>query len=83
VFLTRGIGALMSLNGTKNQLKMQEVQTEVAKIKARYSKYDLKVDKKMKQKQQTEIMALYKKNDVNPMGSLGTIFVTMPIFISL
>ncbi len=83
VFLVRGLGALLSMKGTKNQLKMQEVQTDVAKIKAKYSKYDLKEDKKMKQKQQLEIMALYKKNEVNPMGSLGTIFITMPIFISL
>ena len=83
VFLTRGLAALFSLKGTKNQLKMQEVQTEVAKIKSRYSKYDLKKDKKMKNKQQQEIMALYRKNEVNPMGSLGTIFITMPIFISL
>ena len=83
VFLVRGLGALLSMKGTKNQSKMQEVQTDVAKIKAKYSKYDLKEDKKMKQKQQMEIMALYKKNEVNPMGSLGTIFVTMPIFISL
>ncbi len=83
VFLTRGLAALFSIKGTKNQMKMQEVQTEVAKIKARYSKYDLKQNKKMKQKQQQEIMALYRKNDVNPMGSLGTIFITMPIFISL
>ncbi len=83
VFLLRGLGALLSLRGTKNQMKMQEVQTEVAKIKAKYSKYDLKAEPRMKQKQQQEIMALYRKNDVNPMGSLGTIFVTMPIFISL
>ena len=83
VFLVRAFGTLVSMKGTKNQLKMQEVQTDVAKIKARYERYDLKKDKKMKQKQQAEIMALYKKNEVNPVGSLGTIFVTMPIFISL
>lgn len=83
VFLLRGLGALLSIKGTANQLKMQEIQTEVAKIKAKYNKYDFKVDKKMKQKQQMEIMALYRKNEINPFGSLGTIFITMPIFISL
>ncbi len=83
VFLTRGLGALLSLKGTSNQMKMQEVQTDVAKIKAKYSKYDLKADPRMKQKQQMEIMALYRKKEINPMGSLGTIFITMPIFISL
>ncbi len=83
VFLTRGLGALLSIKGTSNQMKMQEVQTDVAKIKAKYSKYDLKADPRMKQKQQMEIMALYRKKEINPMGSLGTIFITMPIFISL
>ncbi|BDU67875.1 MAG: hypothetical protein TYPL_5280 [Candidatus Tyloplasma litorale] len=83
VFFTRGLGALLSLKGTGNQLKMQEVQTDVAKIKSKYNKYDLKKEPRMKQKQQQEIMALYRKNNVNPMGSLGTIFITMPIFISL
>ncbi len=83
VFLTRGLGALLSFKGTANQMKMQEVQTDVAKIKAKYSKYDLKEEPRMKQKQQQEIMALYRKKEINPMGSLGTIFITMPIFISL
>ncbi len=83
VFLTRGLGALLSLKGTSNQMKMQEVQNDVAKIKAKYSKYDLKEEPRMKQKQQQEIMALYRKKEINPMGSLGTIFITMPIFISL
>ncbi len=83
VFLTRGLGALLSLKGTSNQMKMQEVQTDVAKIKAKYAKYDLKAEPRYKQKQQMEIMALYRKKEINPMGSLGTIFITMPIFISL
>ncbi len=83
VFLTRGLGALLSIKGTSNQMKMQEVQTDVAKIKAKYSKYDFKQEPRMKQKQQSEIMALYRKKEINPMGSLGTIFITMPIFISL
>ncbi len=83
VFLTRGLGALLSFKGTSNQMKMQEVQTDVAKIKAKYAKYDLKAEPRMKQKQQMEIMALYRKKEINPMGSLGTIFITMPIFISL
>ncbi len=83
VFLTRGLGALLSLKGTSNQMKMQEVQTDVAKIKAKYAKYDLKAEPRYKQKQQQEIMALYRKKEINPMGSLGTIFITMPIFISL
>ncbi len=82
VFLLRGLGLLMSLGSHKNQHKMQEIQTQIAEIKAKYSIYD-KSNKQMKQKQQQEIMALYRKNEVNPFSSIGTIFITMPIFLSL
>ncbi len=82
VFTLRGMGLLMSLGSHKNQHKMQEVQTQIAEIKAKYSIYD-KSNKQMKQKQQQEIMALYRKNEINPFASIGTIFITMPIFLSL
>ncbi len=82
VFSLRGLGVLMSMGSHKNQHKMQEVQTQIAEIKAKYSVYD-KSNKQMKQKQQQEIMALYRKHDINPFSSIGTIFITMPIFLSL
>ena len=82
VFTLRGLGLIMSMGSHKNQHKMQEIQTQVAEIKSKYSMYD-KSNKQMKQKQQQEIMALYRKNDVNPFASIGTIFITMPIFLSL
>lgn len=81
VFLLRGLGTLMSLKTTSNQQKMQEIQIEVAKINAKYAKYGK--NPQMKQRKQMEIMNLYRKNEVNPLGSFGTIFITMPIFISM
>ncbi len=81
VFFLRGVGSLMSLKSTSNQQKMQEVQAEVARINAKYEKYG--DNKQMKQRKQQEVMALYRKKEINPLGSFGTIFITMPIFISM
>ncbi|CRX37136.1 / yidC / Oxa1Ec /:655950 Reverse [Candidatus Hepatoplasma crinochetorum] len=81
-FILRGIGYAMSFGSNKNQSKMQEVQTQVAQINAKYQQYDKK-NKQMKMRKQQETMALYRKNNVNPFASLGTIFVTMPIFLSI
>lgn len=81
-YMLRFIGVLMSWKSQKNQQKMQEIQTQVAQIKAKYANYD-KSNKQMKQKQQQEIMALYRKNDVNPFSSIGTIFITLPVFLSI
>ncbi len=82
IFVLRGIGTLLSWKSHDNQQKMQEVQTKVAEIKSKYEKYD-KSNKQMKQKQQQEIMSLYKKHDVNPFASFGSLFLTMPIFLSM
>lgn len=82
IFSLRTIGVLLSWKSQDSQMKMQEVQTEIAEIKAKYEQYD-KSNKKMKQKQQQEIMALYKKKDINPFQSFGTLFLTMPIFLSM
>lgn len=81
-FILRGLGYAMSFGSNKNQSKMQEVQTQVAQINAKYQQYDKK-NKQMKMRKQQETMALYRKNNVNPFASLGTIFVTMPIFLSI
>lgn len=81
-FLLRGLGLLLSLGSSKNQYKMQEVQPLLAEIDAKYSSYDKK-NKQIKMKKQQEKMAIYKKHEVNPFASLGTIFITLPIFLAL
>ncbi len=82
VFVLRGFAALLSFKSNKNQQKMQEVQMQVAKINAKYDIYG-KENKQMKQKKQMETMALYKKNGINPLASFGTMFLTLPIFLSM
>ncbi len=81
-FLLRGIGFLMSMGSSKSQSKTQELQPQIAEINAKYAKYD-KSNKQMKQKKQQETMALYRKHGVNPFSSIGTIFITLPIFLSI
>lgn len=54
---------------------MQKLQPEVNKIK--------KATAGDKQKQQTMLMELYKENGVNPVGSLGSLIIQMPIFIAV
>ncbi len=81
VFVFRGLAALISLKSTRNQQKMQELQIKVAQINAKYEMY--KDNKNMKQRKQMEVMALYKKENVSPFSSIGSIFLTLPIFLAL
>jgi membrane protein insertase Oxa1/YidC/SpoIIIJ len=60
---------------------MQEIQFQVSKINAKYAAHE--GNKAMKRRKQMEIMALYRKNNINPMGSLGSIFTTMPVFLAI
>lgn len=81
VFFFRTLAALISLKGTRNSQKMQELQLEIAQINAKYEMY--KDNKNMKQRKQMEIMALYKKEGVSPFSSFSNIFMTLPIFLAM
>ncbi|BDV02705.1 MAG: hypothetical protein HPAVJP_5940 [Candidatus Hepatoplasma vulgare] len=81
-FMLRGIGLLLSVGSSKNQQKMQEIQPILAEVDAKYAVYDKK-NKQMKAKKQQEKMGIYKKYEINPFASLGTVFITLPIFLSL
>jgi YidC/Oxa1 family membrane protein insertase len=54
---------------------MQRIQPEMEELRRQY--------KKDPQRQQKEMMALYKKHKVNPMGGCLPILVQMPVFIAL
>ncbi len=54
---------------------MRKVQPKLVEIKERY--------KDDKQKQSQEMMSLYKKEKINPLGGCLPILVQMPVFISL
>jgi YidC/Oxa1 family membrane protein insertase len=65
------------LNATayKSMANMRKVQPKMAAIKERCGDD--------KQKQSAEMMALYKKEKINPLGGCLPILVQMPVFISL
>jgi len=67
----------------KTSKKMAKVQPKVKSIQERYRK--LKKSVETQQKMNQEIMALYKKEGVNPMASVGgclPLLLQMPIFIA-
>ena len=77
VLLTIGVKlALYPLNATSfRQMKaMQDLRPEVERLKK---------EVKDKQQQQMEMMALYKKKGVNPLGGCLPVLLQMPIFIGL
>lgn len=81
VVISRLITFLLSFKSTLQQTKMQELQAKKAIIDAKYAPY--KGNKQMENRQRQEVAELYKKAGINPLGALGTIFVTMPIFLAL
>lgn len=59
---------------TKSMMSMRKLQPEMDIIKKKY---------KDRQKQQEEIMKLYKKHNMNPMGGCLPALVQLPVFIIL
>lgn len=68
----------ISLKSTLQTEKMTEVQGQIAEINAKYK--DLK-DMQSKQAKQSEINALYKKNNIKPFAAFEQMFLTLPIFL--
>lgn len=61
-------------------LKMQLMQPEMAKIQR---KYQGRQDPASQQRMQAEMMQLYKKYKVNPLGCVTSMFLQFPIFMSM
>ncbi len=61
--------------GTQSMKRMQEIQPLVNEIRAKY--------KDNPQRQQQEIMALYKEHKVNPLGGCLPMLIQIPVFIAL
>lgn len=72
--------ALMTLKQQVSNQKMQELQPEQKKIQAKYAG---KTDQASKMKQGQEIQALYKKNDINPMGSIISLIIQLPLILAM
>ena len=77
--IVRGIMLLATFKQTKSSAKMTELQPEIAKIQAKYPNSN--TNQYEKQRMAMEMNKLYKKNGVNPLGSLLMMIIQFPVFI--
>ena len=78
VLLTIVVRAAMiplTLKQIKSMVRMQALSPQMKEIQAKY--------KEDKQRQQQEIMKLYKEHGVNPLGSCLPLVAQLPVFVSL
>jgi len=80
-FIVRTFLLLVSLRSTIGQQKMQMLQPELNKIQAKYPNANTNMAQKQRLSQ--EQMALYKKNKINPLGTLLVLVVQFPLFIGV
>lgn len=71
---------IVSWKSTMSTQRMQLIQPEMAKIQ---KKYEGKEDDASKMRMNNEIMALYKKYDINPLGAMVPMFLQMPILFAI
>lgn len=81
VLMSRILTFLLSFKSTLQQTKMQELNAKKAMIDAKYAPY--KGNKQMENRQKQEVAELYKKEGINPLASMGNMFLTMPMFLSI
>ncbi|MEE9414148.1 MAG: YidC/Oxa1 family membrane protein insertase [Acidimicrobiales bacterium] len=65
----------LTITGTKSMIKMQRLQPELKRIQNQY--------KDDKEEMNTQVMAFYQANGINPVGGCLPMFVQMPVFIVL
>ncbi|MCP4336948.1 MAG: membrane protein insertase YidC [Mycoplasma sp.] len=81
VFIVRTLAYGLTFKSTLQQVKQQELSAKRAAIEAKYLQY--KGNKQMEQRKRQEMAAMFKKEGVSPLGSIGSVFLTMPIFLSM
>ncbi len=64
-----------SMKATRQQKRMRDLQPEISALQEKF--------KGDKQKQSQELMAFYKKNDVNPLGACLPLLIQLPILLVL
>lgn len=79
--LVRLLTVSFSIKSTIQSQKMQLLQPELQKIQAKYA--TKQNDPIAKQKMSQEMMKLYSKYKINPLKSLITPFLSMPIFFAM
>ena len=70
----------IKLSNMKSMRKMQALKPQIDVINAKYKSISLRDPKKAEQNQ--EVMALYKKNGVNPMGGCFPMLLQIPFFFA-
>jgi YidC/Oxa1 family membrane protein insertase len=83
VLVTIGINMVLlplRLTSMKSMKKMQTLQPQVAAINAKYKNVGLRDPRKAEQNQ--EVMDLYKKHGVNPMGGCFPMLIQIPFFFA-
>ncbi|AUM63064.1 membrane protein insertase YidC [Spiroplasma monobiae] len=78
--IVRGITLAFTWKTQMNQEKMQGLQAKQAEVQEKYKNSS---DPSAKQKQQMELMALYKKEGISPMSSIATSFLSMPFLFAM
>ncbi|CAM9154864.1 membrane protein insertase YidC [Mycoplasma marinum] len=79
--LLRTFAYLLTFKSTLQQVKQQELSAKKAAIEAKYEQY--KGNKQMEQRKRQELSEMYKKEGISPLGSVATIFLTMPLFLAM
>ena len=70
----------LKFSSLKSMKKMQVLQPQIAAINEKYKNIGIRDPKKAEQNQ--EMMALYKRNGVNPMGGCMPLALQIPFFIA-
>ncbi len=81
VVIIRTFAYALTFKSTLQQVKQQELSAKRAAIEAKYLQY--KGNKQMEQRKRQEMSDMFKKEGISPLGSLGSMFLTMPIFLSM
>jgi YidC/Oxa1 family membrane protein insertase len=84
VVLTLFINMLLfplRISSYKTTLKMQRVAPEIKSIQEKYKKYSMRDPRKAEMNK--EVMAIYSREGINPVGGCFQMFLQMPVWIGL
>ncbi len=84
VLLTLVINMLLfplRISSYKTTLKMQRVAPEIKAIQEKYKKYSMRDPRKAEMNK--EVMAVYSREGINPMGGCFQMFLQMPVWFGL
>jgi YidC/Oxa1 family membrane protein insertase len=84
VLMTIGINMVMfplKVKSMRAMQKMQKVAPEIKSIQERYKKYSMRDPRKAEMNK--EVMAVYSREGINPLGSCWPMLIQMPIWMGL